>query len=525
MPSLRVPTLGRQWLLPTLAVLFLTLALIGWIVGATSETYGRRKLARKVMKLSITERGDLQNSRFSEAKALLRQILELTPDSPYALYDLACAEGGSGQVAKGVAALERAAQCGAHWHDAAQTDPALAPLRNDEGYKRAMARMAENRRQLEDSLQDPYGCADTIATKRAFSTSGAVCAHYDKRRKFHREVSRWTGPWPVYSGEMDILKGRIDALSAYLESHPAAQDRMTAYLEIVRSFGELHNATGASSLVSEATVLRMHSARARFARDLDETSTTRQAEYYLMEAEWQAALNAHMVRGQSNLAGASVNPDEVRRFVRRFTELAERATGEKTELLALSSALRILPRDETPEQRRVVAKRLLAMLAVKPDMNVTVWSRCGDSLRIHTPPPEFQVVDTKGRQHSLENFKDRILVLHFEATWSTACTEERELLKTLRESAPPERVALLSVFLEDGKQRSEDGLRTWLTEHRIDWPSIYQDRVWHSDLARAFRITALPKTIVIHRGDVIASGRCAHAQKAVATALAESETR
>src|SRR5713101_1732472 len=142
---------------------------------------------------------------------------------------------------------------------------------------------------------------------------------------------------------------------------------------------------------------------------------------------------------------------------------------------------------------KIVFVVLCFALPVRPQTNlVEVNSR--------KAAPDFTLADSKGATIKLSNYRGRVVLLDFWATWCEGCKVEipwyMEFQKKYNESG-------LSVV---GVSMDEDGwksVKPFLEEKKVNYPVVIGD--W--DLAKSFGITALPLTLLIDRNGSIADLR------------------
>ena len=114
-----------------------------------------------------------------------------------------------------------------------------------------------------------------------------------------------------------------------------------------------------------------------------------------------------------------------------------------------------------------------------------------------TPAPmNFSVYDRDGGAHQGDEFRSRVTLVHFWATWCLPCREELPALESLQEDMRDERVRVVTISID-----------------RLGWPAI--DRtveslgvreltIFHDidrQAAKALNVDALPTTILMDAED------------------------
>jgi len=132
------------------------------------------------------------------------------------------------------------------------------------------------------------------------------------------------------------MRGMIDALRNYVETHPNANDLATAYHSIVGTYPEMHRPAGFGAFVQRRTLDRINTVMTEFRERFPDNRLQRQAEYVLLEAEWDVCVTEHVVPGTRRF---EVSDETKVSFRNRLIALADKTRGEWTEGMALIRAL------------------------------------------------------------------------------------------------------------------------------------------------------------------------------------------
>ncbi|HBS25898.1 MAG TPA: TlpA family protein disulfide reductase [Gammaproteobacteria bacterium] len=105
--------------------------------------------------------------------------------------------------------------------------------------------------------------------------------------------------------------------------------------------------------------------------------------------------------------------------------------------------------------------------------------------------PKFSAQDLEGQTHNLSDYKGKMLVVNFWATWCPPCLEELPELTIFHETHKDKDAIVLGVNFEDIKRA---GLVKFLDEQMIDYPMLAMAPAPATSLGR---VIGLPTTYLI----------------------------
>jgi cytochrome c biogenesis protein CcmG, thiol:disulfide interchange protein DsbE len=115
--------------------------------------------------------------------------------------------------------------------------------------------------------------------------------------------------------------------------------------------------------------------------------------------------------------------------------------------------------------------------------------------RIGTPAPDFTVQDAD-RKVTLSDFRGKVIVLNFWATWCPPCVDEMPSLVQLQHRFKDKGVVLLGVSLDvDG-----DAYHKFLKDHNIDFLTVRDADQKSNNLYGTFKF---PETYIIDRSGIV----------------------
>jgi len=115
--------------------------------------------------------------------------------------------------------------------------------------------------------------------------------------------------------------------------------------------------------------------------------------------------------------------------------------------------------------------------------------------RIGSPAPDFIVQDAD-RKVELRDYRGKIVVLNFWATWCPPCVEEMPSLVQLQQRFKDKGVAVLGVSVDaDG-----DAYHRFITDHKIDFLTVRDADQKSNNLYGTFKF---PETYIIDRNGIV----------------------
>jgi thiol-disulfide isomerase/thioredoxin len=135
--------------------------------------------------------------------------------------------------------------------------------------------------------------------------------------------------------------------------------------------------------------------------------------------------------------------------------------------------------------------------------------------------PDFRLHDMKGISRKLSDFRGKVVLLNFWATWCAPCKSEIPVLNRLHRDYRARGFSVIAVAMDE---RGWAAITPFVNEFRIDCPVL----LGNPAVARLYEgLRTLPSTLFLDRhGCIVASHDAAlpeaHLRKIVETLLAES---
>jgi thiol-disulfide isomerase/thioredoxin len=112
------------------------------------------------------------------------------------------------------------------------------------------------------------------------------------------------------------------------------------------------------------------------------------------------------------------------------------------------------------------------------------------------PTPGLELADLQGKRHSLADYRGKVVLINFWATWCEPCREEMPSIERLRSSLEGRPFAVLAVNLAEPESR----IQKFLDTVPLGFP-ILLDR--DTKTTRAWQAKVLPATYIVGRDGTI----------------------
>ncbi|HXR47483.1 MAG TPA: TlpA disulfide reductase family protein [Candidatus Limnocylindrales bacterium] len=113
--------------------------------------------------------------------------------------------------------------------------------------------------------------------------------------------------------------------------------------------------------------------------------------------------------------------------------------------------------------------------------------------------PDFNVKDVNGKPLSIANYKGKVVLIDFWATWCGPCVAELpNVLKTYTRHHG-EGFEIIGVSLDEDQQK----LSAFTRKMNMPWPQFFDGQGWNNKLAAKYGIEAIPATYLLDGNDII----------------------
>jgi peroxiredoxin len=118
---------------------------------------------------------------------------------------------------------------------------------------------------------------------------------------------------------------------------------------------------------------------------------------------------------------------------------------------------------------------------------------------IDSPAPDFSLISDKNDTLSLATFKDKYLLLTFEASWCTICEKDYTTLTDIRKKFPKDKLEILTIALDENKSDWEKIAK----KRKFTWYQVTDTYGLASEMVSLYNINTIPHNFLIDEKGII----------------------
>jgi peroxiredoxin len=137
----------------------------------------------------------------------------------------------------------------------------------------------------------------------------------------------------------------------------------------------------------------------------------------------------------------------------------------------------------------VTLKRIILLLVLA----VVLVASCGDKEKVEKGPPApgFELKNLEGESVKLSDFKGKVVLLNFWATWCPPCIKEMPMFQDLYQKHKDKGFVILGVSMDKSKKIAQK----FIQKEGITYPIL----MGNPELGAKYRVRGLPTSYIIGR--------------------------
>lgn len=220
-----------------------------------------------------------------------------------------------------------------------------------------------------------------------------------------------------------------------------------------------------------------------------------------------AELTPLVTKIKSKLAGGARKEEDFAAELKEFDTLVATHRGEKTEEVAQAALLQAalylqvfenldkggelltqVAKDFPGTQSATQATDILAKLEEQKEAMKTL-----EALKPGSVFPDFLEKDITGAPLSLGQYKKKVVLVDFWATWCGPCVAELPNVIAAYQKYHPKGFEIVGISLD----QSESALKSFIKEKSMTWPQYFDGKGWENKLSRKYGIMSIPATFLL----------------------------
>ena len=425
----------------------------------------------------------LDAGKTAEAIAAFSEMEQVIPGGPWGNYNIACAYGRAGDIDSALSVLERAIRAGFDNTRAMRGDPDLASvLRGLDGLS-LLEEAAERGDMYLACLSAGLPAVQPLpvpADSLDAYVSGETRRIYDQASTWHQ----WQLRWAV----IDLRARQLESLRLAKKDEPAFD----------YALGRLRILAGVASIEERWGLLA--------------DGVTKEAEAYLAGNPTPAGRNeatydlgvAAFCRQRPELSSFAWATD-VGEARRRFAQV-DSNSAQAGAAAAWQLALDLMEADHTKQHFPPKAQRLRPRIREfvskywgDPSAKAVANVFFAEDLIDAYWPIALNALDLDGKPVSLDQYRGKLLLIDFWATWCAPCRMELPGLREAYAKYHDRGLEILSVSFDFPRATPPATYRAWVAENGMNWRHVYDQKGFQGPLAGSFFIYSIPAAVLIGR--------------------------
>jgi len=130
-------------------------------------------------------------------------------------------------------------------------------------------------------------------------------------------------------------------------------------------------------------------------------------------------------------------------------------------------------------------------------------SNIQEKVNTENPAPNFTMQSVDGSSISLSQFKGKVVLIDFWATWCPPCVKSIPEVKNLWKKYKDKGLVILGVSLDKDMQ----AWHTYIKNNDMNWYQVADGKFWENEAAILYGVESIPNVCIIdQKGNIVAQG-------------------
>ncbi len=123
------------------------------------------------------------------------------------------------------------------------------------------------------------------------------------------------------------------------------------------------------------------------------------------------------------------------------------------------------------------------------------------SLKVGGDPTAFSAKGLDGKTISLDDYKGKVVLLDFWATWCGPCVQALPELKSTYDKYHAQGLEVVGISFDEDKS----ALTSFIKTRKMAWPQIYDGKGWGTEVGGLYKVRAIPFVLLVGKDGKIAA--------------------